>query len=254
MTQHEIECTVSDSSKVYDGSADIEVELTPTNAVDGDDVVITAKATLPSADVGVYTDAVLSDITLSGEDAKYYKVSSGKFECNIEITAMDISEDDDISDCEYTGEAIEPEVTLMDGVTELTSDDYDVAYSNDTETGTATITVTGKEYYTGTKVMTFNIVYTSLEVLSGLDSIMTVHNNDGVITITPKDDVELPEIILYTAVYNADNKLVRVVIAEKQINEDGSIYITIPEAEIKDGESIAYMLWTVDLMKPVVNL
>ncbi len=64
-----------------------------------------------------------------------------------------------IDDQTYTGSAIEPDVTVTDGETTLTlGTDYEVAYSDNTIVGTATITITGKENYAGTTSKTFNIV------------------------------------------------------------------------------------------------
>ena len=64
-----------------------------------------------------------------------------------------------ISDQTYTGSAITPAVTVKDGSNTLTSGtDYTVAYSNNTNAGIATVTVTGKANYTGTKTATFKIV------------------------------------------------------------------------------------------------
>lgn len=46
------------------------------------------------------------------------------------------------SEYTYTGQAIEPEFTLMDGDTVIPSSEYEVSYSDNTEVGTATITIT----------------------------------------------------------------------------------------------------------------
>lgn len=63
-----------------------------------------------------------------------------------------------IADQTYTGEAIEPTVTVKDGETTLTlGTDYTVAYSDNVETGTATVTVTGMGDYSGTATATFII-------------------------------------------------------------------------------------------------
>ena len=66
-----------------------------------------------------------------------------------------------ISDQTYTGETIEPTVTVKDGETTLTlGTDYTVAYSNNTNAGEATVTITAVEgsNYSGTASKTFNIV------------------------------------------------------------------------------------------------
>ena len=73
----------------------------------------------------------------------------------------------------YDGTAKTPEVTVTLGVKELSEEtDYDVAYSDNKNAGTATITITGKGYYTGTAKGTFEITAKSLSSakVSGLAS------------------------------------------------------------------------------------
>ena len=65
-----------------------------------------------------------------------------------------------IADQTYTGEAIEPTVTVKDGETTLTAGtDYTVAFSDNTNAGTATVTITAVEGsdYSGTATATFTI-------------------------------------------------------------------------------------------------
>ncbi len=60
----------------------------------------------------------------------------------------------------YTGDPLEPEVTVILNETQLTKGtDYEVAYSNNTDVGVepATVTVTGKGDYAGKKELTFTI-------------------------------------------------------------------------------------------------
>ena len=58
----------------------------------------------------------------------------------------------------WTGSAIEPAVTVKDGETTLTlGTDYEVAYSNNVNAGTATVTITGKGNYSDSKEATFTI-------------------------------------------------------------------------------------------------
>ena len=58
----------------------------------------------------------------------------------------------------YTGSAIEPKVTVKDGGRALAEGtDYTVAYANNTAVGTATVTITGMDNYTGTRTVTFAI-------------------------------------------------------------------------------------------------
>ncbi len=63
-----------------------------------------------------------------------------------------------IADQTYTGAAIEPEITItIDGKTLEKDTDYTVAYGNNTNVGTATVTVTGMGNYTGEVSMNFTI-------------------------------------------------------------------------------------------------
>lgn len=59
----------------------------------------------------------------------------------------------------YTGSAITPTVTITyDGATLTEGTDYTVAYSNNVNPGTATVTITGIGGYTGSTSVTFTIV------------------------------------------------------------------------------------------------
>jgi hypothetical protein len=58
----------------------------------------------------------------------------------------------------YNTKALKPTVTVKDGSKTLASGtDYTVAYKNNTNAGTATVTITGKGSYVGTKTATFTI-------------------------------------------------------------------------------------------------
>ncbi len=63
-----------------------------------------------------------------------------------------------LKDTVYSGAAKKPAVTVKFGATKLKKGmDYTVAYRNNTEVGTATVTLTGKGNFTGTKKLTFAI-------------------------------------------------------------------------------------------------
>ena len=64
-----------------------------------------------------------------------------------------------VEDQVYTGEAIEPAVTVKYGsVTLKKGTDYTVAYKNNVKPGKGTVTVTGKGSYTGSVKVTFKIL------------------------------------------------------------------------------------------------
>ncbi len=63
-----------------------------------------------------------------------------------------------VSAQEYTGKAITPKPTVKDGSKTLKEGtDYKLSYKNNTNSGTATITITGAGNYSGTKDVTFTI-------------------------------------------------------------------------------------------------
>lgn len=73
-----------------------------------------------------------------------------------EVAATMIGE---IAEQTYTGSPLTPAVVVTDGDATLTEEtDYTVEYTNNTETGEATVTITGKGNYTGTASTTFTIV------------------------------------------------------------------------------------------------
>lgn len=57
----------------------------------------------------------------------------------------------------YTGNEIRPAITVSDGSNRLTVDNYSVSYSQNTNIGTAKITITGKGNYSGTLAKNFAI-------------------------------------------------------------------------------------------------
>ena len=88
--------------------------------------------------------------------------ATGKTELAYTITARNIAGAgiavEPIPGQTYTGSAIEPKVTVKDGGGVLAEGtDYTVAYANNTAVGTATVTITGMDNYTGTRTVTFAI-------------------------------------------------------------------------------------------------
>ena len=89
--------------------------------------------------------------------------ASGEAELAYTIIAKDIADAgvtvEPIGELVYTGSALEPSVTVKDGEKALVKGtDYAVTYANNTNAGTATVTITGKGNYTGETEVTFEIV------------------------------------------------------------------------------------------------
>ena len=64
-----------------------------------------------------------------------------------------------IPDQTFTGSAVTPEPVIKFGSLTLKKDtDYTLSYSNNTNVGTATVTITGKGNYSDTKTVNFKII------------------------------------------------------------------------------------------------
>ncbi len=88
-----------------------------------------------------------------------------------------------IANQEYTGTAIEPMITIMDGSDKLVEDtDYTVKFRNNIAVGTATVVITGIGEYAGSVEKTFKI--TGIEMkkvsVSGLDASMVYDGSEMV--------------------------------------------------------------------------
>lgn len=118
-----------------------------------------------------------TNVTVRGASARIIVTGKGNYEGTVggefEIEKADMGSQDlsngnfeikDIPDQGYTGNAIEPKITVTyksaDGKTTKTlssGKDYEVSYSRNIEVGTAQVTVKGKGDYTGTLSKNFTI-------------------------------------------------------------------------------------------------
>ena len=120
------------------------------------------------ADTYTYT-ADIPTGTNAGYYAVLYKVDGGKNYEDVEpgktvivfVDSVDVKDAtiEKIADTAFTGEAIEPELTVTFGqIPMVLGTDYTVAYTDNVSAGEATATITGKGNYKGTKSANFNIV------------------------------------------------------------------------------------------------
>ena len=137
-------------------------------------------ATVTVTGKGNYTSTISANFTINPKNASNLTINS--------IAAQT-----------YSGSAKTPTVTVKDGSTTLTSGThYTVAYSNNTNAGTATVTITGKGNYTGTKSANFtinpknasNLTINSIaaQTYSGSAKTPTVTVKDGTTTLVSGTD------------------------------------------------------------------
>ena len=146
----------------------------------------------------------------------------------------------------YDGIAKEPGVSVKDGETTLVKDtDYTVSYANNTNAGTATVTVTGSGIYSGTVEKTFKIngidIATATLTLSqdAYDYDGTQHKPSVIVTM---DETLLEEGTDYEIVY------------DENINA-GNGYVTVVGKGKYEGETHkAFVIKAISLEAKIVTL
>ena len=125
-----------------------------TNTITTDDYTLTNPG---GTEVGNYEVKIVGKQNYTGTATKQYSIVAKQSGTAFDIVA--------IGNQTYTGSPITPTVTVNKAGTTTALNpgtDYDVAYSDYVNVGTATVTVTGKGNYASTKTTTFNITAKSL--------------------------------------------------------------------------------------------
>ncbi|SNS75574.1 The GLUG motif-containing protein, partial [Belliella buryatensis] len=153
------------TEKVFDSSTTASVSDILLSGVVGDEeVTVSAVATYDNANAG--TDKAITVVyTIAGEDAGNYLAPEDVVVETAVITAKTLPEQVfNIQDQVFTGAEITVTLTVKDGDVILEEGvDYEVTYTDNTDAGTATVTVTGIGNYAGTLTSTFEIESKSLE-------------------------------------------------------------------------------------------
>lgn len=142
--------TLEESSYIYDGSPKtpaVTVKLDGKILKKGTDYILfyssninVGRAKAVVSGKGDYTGTVTKEFTITVKDLS---------QCTVMLSKSSYT---------YDGKAKEPTVTVKDGSRILAQNtDYIVSYSNNVNTGTAKVTVTGKENYKGTVTKEFTI-------------------------------------------------------------------------------------------------
>ena len=138
---------------------------------------------------------------------------------------------DDISDQIYSGAAKTPAVIVRDGSTTLMSTrDYSVSYSGNTNVATATVSITGQNNYSDTLYKTFQIMPKEIALTLSAVPDTAMAGSDVVLTATVSDAVDLPA---GTVTFKYGDTL----IAENvPIFDDGSYRATVTWRSVPAGE------------------
>ena len=214
----------SDASYTYNGGAQTPAASVK-GAVDGEALTATlsykvkdgdALASAPS-DAGTYTATATGLASGDGKaDAANYALPTSGLTHDFTIAPRQLTKDEldaiglDVPESGYTysGSAQKPAVTgVPAGLKEGT--DYDVAYSDNTDAGTAKATVTYKGNYTGSKELTFDIAKASVSgAVVKADPVESTYDGDAVRpAVTVKlDGKELEAGTDYTFIYKRDGE------------------------------------------------
>lgn len=107
---------------------------------------------ITAKDAGRYSISVNGKGNFEGSKTVYFTINEKPLsECRVSV-----------SDQKYTGRALRPAVTVYNGSVVVPSSEYSVSYSNNTEIGTATVTVSANysaDNYKGTGTGSFKIKY-----------------------------------------------------------------------------------------------
>lgn len=102
-----------------------------------------------------HTDAGTANVTVVGKNANYTGSLSTTFEIKpVSLASATVS---GITDKTYNGAAQTQNVTVKLGGKTLSASDYTVTYKDNVKAGIATVVITGRKNYTGTKSATFRI-------------------------------------------------------------------------------------------------
>ena len=136
---------------------------------------ITIPKSMKSIHIGAFNGcSSLADIYYEGSESDWEQISIDMYNTEFRKATIHYNSTDPtdptekvISNCTinlektsytYDGKAKQPTVTVKDGSTTLTSGkDYDVTYADNTDAGTAKVTITGKGDYTGSVTKEFTI-------------------------------------------------------------------------------------------------
>ena len=155
---------VNQATHIYNGNY-IYLDSGEFSVSDSGTVLELGKDYLVTNDTASYTNNI--NAGTAGITARGTGNYTGSIYGTFTIDPLSLNSDgitvDAISPVTYNGSPQKPEVTVRRNNTPIGTNNYDVTYDNNTNVGQATVTITGKNNYTGTKLTAFTISPKSLE-------------------------------------------------------------------------------------------
>lgn len=164
----------------------VTITVTPNEGYSAKDVTVRSYTTWEAASEiltsGGNNPELVSDITVTkNETDGTWQFTMPEANVWIKVTYTKNLQDawiQTITNQTYTGSAIEPTIEVKDGETTLVANtDYTVAYTNNTEVGEATVTVTGTGNYSGTATATFYILANKTELNNAITEAENYYNS-----------------------------------------------------------------------------
>jgi len=215
-------------AQTFTGSA-----YTPTVTVK-DGITTLTPATDYSIEYSNNINAGIAAVTITGKGNYAGSTGSSTFTIDPKVIIFAV---DSITVQTYNGSAHTPVVTVRDGTTILTTTaDYSLEYTDNTNAGTANVTITGAGNYTGS---TGNIAFTinPKVIIFAVDSIATQTYNGSAHTptVTVRDNTTILTLTTdYTAAYtnntNAGTAVVTITGMGNYVGSSGNTTFTINKA------------------------
>ena len=225
----------SSAGLVVSETEDLTATITPYNATNQKIVWNSSNTTVATVSAGGVVTAKnigTTTITVTTDDGS--KTASCSITVNPKAITFTV---DTIHAQTYTGSAIQPVVTVMDGTTKLAlNTDYTVAYTNNINAGTGTVTISGVGNYAGSsgsrtfpinpKVITFTVDTIPAQTYTGsaFQPVVTVRDGSTALTLTTDYTVT------YTNNTNAGTAAVTISGAGNYAGSSGSRTFTINKA------------------------
>lgn len=148
------EIILSSESYIYDGTEKKPeiIAKCGDNIISADDYEVTYENNI---ETGTATVIVTGKGNFEGTITKTFRI------VDKEITSIELSE----TEFEYTGNSIEPTIIVKSDNDVIDINNYEIVYTNNTNVGTATITVIGKGLYGGQLTKTFSIIPTNITAI-----------------------------------------------------------------------------------------
>ena len=181
------------NSKVWDGTTAAEVKEVTFNGLAGSEILVpdedyTVTAAFENADAGENKNATVTVTLKNTARTKNYTLTNGTFTAVGDIVPKPVTPDIGLSfdSAVYTGEAIQPEVTVKDGDMVVPTGEYTVKYINNVNAGAATVVVTDKNG--GNYMVNGSTTF----IINKADPVIGTVGVDGVV----KDNTKPSEVVL----------------------------------------------------------